>query len=135
MELENRIHSKTFVLIAAATALLLLPQVATSRITVNTVEPSAELSKQGRRAEVGVLLGCDTVQRARPRVTLTQRSEERSALAQGTRRVRCTTEQTQFSVKATARRESRFTPGEATACILALTADDARQWCKGITLE
>jgi hypothetical protein len=126
---------KTLVLIAAAAAILLLAQVAAARISVNTVEPSAELSKQGRRAEVGVLLGCDTVQGARLRVTLTQRSEERGALAQGRRRVRCTTEQTRFPVKATARRRSRFTRGEATACILALTADDARQWCKEITLE
>jgi hypothetical protein len=35
--------------------------------------------------------------------------------------MRCTTEQTRFPVKAKARRESRFTPGEATACILAPT--------------
>lgn len=122
-------------LMVTAAALLALPEAATSRITVNTVEPTAEISKQGARAEVGVLLGCDTVQRVRLRVTVTQRAEDRGSVAQGRRGVRCTTEQERFPVKVEARRQSRFAPGEATACVLALTADDARQWCKDITLE
>jgi hypothetical protein len=128
--------SKELVLIVAAAAVLLaLTEAATARIASNTVEPTAGISKQGARAEVGVLLGCDTVQRARLRVTVTQRSEDRGSVAQGRRRVRCTTEQERFPVKVEARRQSRFEPGEATACVLALAADDARQWCKDITLE
>lgn len=70
----------------SAGRLLMLPQLAASKIITNTVDRTAELSKQGRRAEVGVLLGCDTIQRARLRVTLAQHS---GALAQGRRRAAC----------------------------------------------
>ena len=47
----------------------------------------------------------------------------------------CTTELTQFAVKTKARRQARLDAREATVCVLALTADDARQWCKDIVLE
>ena len=123
---------KKLVVIAAGMALLALPQVAAPRVASNTIEPTAELSKQGRRAEVGVLLRCDREQRARLRVSVTQHS---GAFAQRKRKVRCTTEQQTFKVKARARRKIDLAPGDATVCVLALTRDDARQWCKDITLE
>jgi hypothetical protein len=123
---------KRFILLAVVAALLALPQLATSRVAANTVEPTAALSKQGRRAEVGVLLTCDKTQRARLRVTVTQHL---GAFAQGRRKARCTTAQQRFAVKAKARRKIDLAPGDATVCVLALTRDDARQWCKDITLQ
>ena len=111
---------------------LIVPAVAQSAITGNTVDDSGALSAEGRRGAIGVLLACDTVQLARVRVTVTQRS---GALAQGTRNVRCTTERKRFAVNAKLRSKTRLEAGEATVCVLARTADDARQWCKDITLE
>ena len=78
-----------------------------------------------------VLLGCDRLQRVRLRVTLTQRG--RDAVAEGRGTVRCTTEPGRFPLRARASR--RLVPGEATACVLASTRDDARQWCKRVTLS
>jgi hypothetical protein len=80
---------RKLVLVAAGAALLALPPAAASRITVNTVEPTAEVSEQGRPAEVVVLLGCDRPQRARLRVTVTQSFEaaRRAALAPRRRKI------------------------------------------------
>ena len=125
------------ILIGAGVVVLLLPAVATSRIASNTLEPAATLSKKGLRAEAGVLLGCDREQRARVRVTVTLEgdAEGPGAVAQGRRTVACTTEQKRFGLKVTARANRRLVAGEAIACALAVTSDDARQWCKEITLE
>lgn len=126
---------KRFVLIVAAAtlpALLALPQLASSRVVSNSVAATAELSQQGRHAEVGVLLACDRDQKAKLQVSVSQRS---GAFAKRKRKVSCATAQQRFAVKATLRSPIRLEPGEATACVLALTRDDAVQWCKDITLE
>lgn len=123
---------KRFVLIVAAAALLALPQLASSRVVSNTVAATSELSRQGRSAEVGVLLACDRDQKAKLQVSVSQRS---GAFAQRKRKVSCAAAQRRFAVKATLRGRIRLEPGEATACVLALTRDDAVQWCKDITLE
>jgi hypothetical protein len=116
---------------AGAAALLIAPAAAIGAISSNTVAPVATLAGDGERVTATVLLGCDRLQRARLRITVTQRG--RDALAESRRTVRCTTEPGRFAVRAHASR--RLVPGEATACVLALTRDDARQWCKQVTLS
>ena len=122
-------------LLMATVACLALAQVAMASMTSNTVKSTAELSQQGTRAEVGVLLRCDEPQRASLRVTLTQRSADGRAVADGKRSVDCTTATRTFAVKAEAREDDRFEDGKATACVLAVTKDDVRQWCKEISLD
>lgn len=124
---------KRIVLVIAASAALVAPQqTAGARVTLNTIEPTATLLKGGTRAQVGVVLGCDTIQRAQLRVSVTQSPQ--AAYAEGKRGVLCTTATKVFDVVAQLQRRNRLVPGPATACVLALSDDDAKQWCKDIQL-
>jgi hypothetical protein len=106
---------------------------ALASMTANTTDPTVTVAKKGRQVGVTVLLGCDRVQSTRLRVTVTQR-EGGGAVAQGRKNVRCTTDVGRFALQTKARGKRRFEPGNATACALAVTNDDARQWCKDVTL-
>jgi hypothetical protein len=99
-------------------------------MTSNTIDSTATVAKKGRQVQVTVLLGCDRVQNARVRVTVTQPD---GALAQKGKKVRCTTTTGNFPLKAKARGRHRFA-GLATVCAVGLTSDSARQWCKDVTL-
>lgn len=120
---------------AAVSLALAIPTLALAAMATNTVERKAKLGGDGERAKVGVLLGCDQAQSARLKVTLTQGSAEGQAraLGRGGGKVDCETEDTVFPVAVTARKGS-FAAGKATACVLALTDDDARQWCAEVKL-
>jgi hypothetical protein len=100
-------------------------------LSTNTIDSTATVAKKGRQVQVTVLLGCDRVQNARVRVTVTQPD---GALAQKGKKVRCTTTTGNFPLKAKARGRHRFAAGLATVCAVALTNDSARQWCKDVTL-
>ena len=119
-------------LVVAGVVLAAFAPNALSAMTANTIEAEAELSNKGRLAELDVILACDRAQRARVRVTLSQRG---GAFAKGRRRVRCTTEDSTFPVKTRLRSRTRLAPGPATACVLVRSRDDAHQRCKTITLE
>ena len=124
---------KKIVLVATLTAALGvgLLQIATAAITGNTIESTAALARHGTGAEVGVLLACDETQRTWLRVTVNRGGSP--AVAEGRASIVCTNELTRFGVDVH-RRHARLTEGAATACVLAVTSDDSRQWCKEITL-
>jgi hypothetical protein len=96
----------------------------------NTIDSAGTLAKQGRQATVTVLLECDRVQTVRLHVTLSQES----TVAERCLAVRCGTDLGRFPVAAQARDRDRFEEGPATACAVAEAQDDARQWCKDVTL-
>lgn len=118
-------------LVTIGLAAAVAPGVALGAMSNNTLESEAALSGNGHKATVTALLTCDQGQRARLRLTVTQ--EGRRVVAQGRRKLRCTTEAGQFPLQVRTR-GGRLEAGEATACALAVTRDDTRQWCKDITL-
>lgn len=107
---------------------------ALAALSTNTVERDVEREGATRRVKVVVLLGCDRVQRARLRVTLTQGPPD-AVVAQGRRTIRCVGETRRFPVRVTPRRGEGLTTGAATACVLATTHDDARQWCRKVRVK
>ena len=109
-----------------------VPGAALAAMTNNTLETEAALSENGHRATVTALLSCDQAQRARLRITVTQPG--RRVVAQGSRKLRCTTEAGQFPLRVKAR-GGQLEAGKATACALAVTRDDTRQWCKDVSLS
>ena len=119
------------VLVAVGIAVAAVPGAAFGTLTSNTLKSEATLSGNARKATVTALLTCDEAQRARLRVTVTQR--QRRVVAQGRRKLRCTTEAGRFPLRVRAR-GGQLVPGDATACALAVTRDDTRQWCKDVTL-
>jgi hypothetical protein len=120
-------------LIAVTAGALLIAGTATAlaAITNNTIDSTATVAKKGRQVRVTVLLGCDRVQNARVRVTVTQAD---GAFAQKVKKVGCTTATGNFRLRAKARGPHRFAAGSATVCAVALTSDSAKQWCKDVTL-
>ena len=118
-----------------AIAVLAVAAPAAARVTLNTVAPKAKLGADGERAKPRVLLACDRSQEATLKVTLTQGSAryQARALGRGNERVLCVAQQSAFGVVVTAKKGS-FAPGKATACVVALTDDDSRDWCVRVKL-
>lgn len=119
-----------------AIAALIVPALATGAIGGDRkVDPNAKLGGGGERVKVKVLLSCDQAQAAKLKVTVTQGSDtgHERALGRGGEKVDCTIEDAGYRIVVSAR-EGRFVPGKATACVLALTDDDARQWCAAVKL-
>lgn len=123
---------KRLLLITMGTIALAGAGTALAAISSNTIDPTATIGKKGREVAATVLLGCHRSQPARLRVTVTQTG--RAAVAQKRKKVSCTTAAGSFRLKAKARGRRRFSAGAATVCALAVTSDDARQWCKDVTL-
>lgn len=126
---------KTF-LSAALIAALAVPVLALATMTSNTVKPRAKLAGEGAAAKVKVLLACDTDQSAKLKVTLTQGSDHglERAFGRGAKEVECGMADEVYRVRTEAKKETVFAKGKATACVLALTDDDARQWCVEVKL-
>jgi hypothetical protein len=101
-------------------------------MTGNTIDSVGALAKEGRQAGVTVLLTCDRAQTVRLQVTVSQGST--GTVAERRLAVRCGTEPGRFPVAAQARAQDRFEEGAATACAVAEAQDDARRWCKEVTL-
>jgi hypothetical protein len=122
---------KRSLLIATAAVLVLQATSASSGLLPNTFDSTATVSKKGHQVDVTARFRCDRSQKARLRVTVTQAG---GAVAQKQRNLSCTTEPGSFPLNTEARGRHRFAPGLATACALAVTSDDAKQWCKDVTL-
>ena len=119
-------------LVVTAALLVAMTATALGAITSNTIDSTATVGKKGRQVQVTVLLGCNRTQNARLRVTVNQTGKP--AVANKRKRVSCTTATGSFPMKAKARGKRRFSAGAATVCVLAVTSDDSRQWCKDVTL-
>ena len=118
--------------IAAAT------QLASAGVSVQTMDPTATLSRDGRTVRVTGPIGCNQVERIKIVTRVTQR--ETAAHGVGTSEAACptgTAGRWSATVKATGR--YRFVPGEAEGVALAITRKggrrtDAHQWLKALTL-
>ena len=127
---------RKLLLTCIAMAALAAPGLAPASIMIGAVKPKAQLSGDGERARVKVFFACDHEQSARLKVTVSQGSanEQERALGTGRETIACGTEQSTSPV-AVRVRKGTFAPGKATACVLALTSDDARQWCVEVKLR
>jgi hypothetical protein len=123
---------KGLLLVMTGAFLVATTGTALGQLTTNTIDSTATVAKKGRQVQVTVLLGCNRAQNARLRVTVNQTG--RPAVAQKRKKVSCTTATGSFPLKAKARGKRRFSAGAATVCVLAVTGDDSRQWCKDVTL-
>ena len=103
-----------------------------ARIMINTINPVATLTDDGRHVVLTGPIRCDGDQPADLRLTVTQRAT--GAMAEGTGRIECTTGVKQWEVRAATQGKARFAEGDAVAVGLAITgtgrgdADDAHQW-------
>jgi hypothetical protein len=126
----------------AATLLILggalLAGTSFARVAVNTIDPVAVVSVDGRNVVLTGPLACDQNQTADLRVTLTQRTT--GAVASGRIFFPCSTTTQQWEVEVRAKGRESFAPGEAAAVALARTvigggaSDDAHQWLVNIIL-
>ena len=123
---------KRLLVVTAAGLLVVGVATALGSVVIGAFDSTATVAKNGRQVHVTVTLGCDRIQNARLRVTVTQTGK--AAVAQKRKKVACTNATGSFPLKAKARGRHRFAAGAATVCALAVTSDDARQWCKDVTL-
>ena len=123
--------------VLAAVAGVFVAGTAFARITVNTIDPVALVTHQGRQLVVTGPVACDRIEWVDQRVTVTQRAT--GAVAEGRVRFVCSTGQQQWEVHAAAHGNEVFAPGPATAVAVAVSgsgggATDAHQWLVNITL-
>jgi hypothetical protein len=117
-----------------------LAPLAFAKITLNTVDPLATVSHNGRHIRVTGPLSCDQTQPVSMRVTVTQRST--GAVAEGYTTFIGTIVSQQWTVHARTKGQKSFEPGPAVVVALAQSkvipgaggADDAQQWLVNITL-
>ena len=112
--------------------------VAYAKIVINTIDPVATVSDNGRRIVLTGPLQTDVVERIYLRVTVTQRTT--GAVAEGIAILRGTGALQHWEVQARTRGKATFEPGPATAVAIGVTSDrgqtsDAHQWLVNITLE
>ncbi len=128
-------------LVAAAMVMtlmgVLIARTAFAGIQVNTINPAAIVTGNGRHLLVTGPITCTAGERAYIRVTVTQRAT--GAVAEGHTLVRCTGDIQQWEVRASTKGRETFGEGPAVAVALAGTtaggaATDAHQWLVGITL-
>ena len=109
-----------------------------ARITFNTVDEVATVSRNGRHLIVTGPLSTDQTQPVELRVTVTQRST--GAVAEGYTRFTGTTAEQQWHVRAATLGFRGFEPGPAVVVALARSygapgrPDDAQQWLVEVTL-
>ena len=116
---------------------LLATSPAIAKVLVNTIDPTATLSDDGRHLVVTGPIACTTGERAFQRVTVTQRAT--GASAEGVTQIVCTGSVQQWVVHATTQGREAFAAGAATAVGFARTTDrgqttDAHQWLVPIAL-
>src|SRR5262245_12633955 len=92
---------------------ILVAPLAYARIAINTIDPTATLSDNGRKILVTGPIQTDVVEKIYLRVTVTQRTT--GAVAQGIAILRGTGELQQWEVRAKARGKASFEAGPATA--------------------
>jgi hypothetical protein len=132
-------HAKYFVLPAMVITLASVCTVpmAFAGLAVNTIDPVAIVTDDGRHIIVTGPIECTESERAYLQVTVTQRST--GAVAQGRTRITCTGDTQQWEVHAALQGNETFQAGPATAVALAHTTSsgettDAHQWLVDITL-
>jgi hypothetical protein len=108
-----------------------------ARITLNTIDPVAIVTDNGRHIIATGPIACTESQRAYLRVTVTQRST--GAVAEGRTLITCTGDTQQWEIHASTQGKEAFEEGPATAVAIARTTDrgdtdDAHQWLVAITL-
>jgi len=108
-----------------------------ARIVINTIDPVAIVTDNGRHLIVTGPIECTESQKGYLHVTVTQRST--GAVAEGRTMITCTGATQQWEIHAAAQGNEAFTEGLATAVGLARTtdrgaADDAHQWLVNVTL-
>ena len=135
-----RRHLKTLVSGAIILTLLgvVVAPVAYAKIVINTIDPVATVSDNGRRIVLTGPIQTDVVERIFLRVTVTQRTT--GAVAEGIAILRGTGALQHWEVQAKTRGKASFEAGPATAVAIGITGDrghttDARQWLVNITLE
>lgn len=128
-------------LVSAAVVLTLagifVAPMAFARITMNTIDPLAIVTDNGRQIIVTGPVACTAGERAYHRVTVTQRST--GAVAEGRTLINCTGDIQQWEVHASTQGKETFEEGPATAVGVARTTargetTDAHQWLVDITL-
>lgn len=123
--------------LASVLAGLFAASVAFAKISMNTIDPVAVVSDDGRHLFVTGPVECTVGERSRLRVTVSQRST--GAVAEGRTFDTCTGGAQQWEVEASILGKARFEEGPATAVAIAVTSDrgeatDAHQWLVNITL-
>ena len=123
--------------IAAAVIAGLAAPAAFARIIVNTIDPTAVVTDDGRQLIVTGPIGCTSGERAFLHVTVTQRTT--GAIAEGDTRVVCSGQSQQWEIHAAAQGDETFEEGAATAVALGRTTarrvtSDAHQWLVEVTL-
>ena len=106
-------------------------------IALNTINPLAIITDDGRHLIVTGPLACTDSERAFLHVTVTQRAT--GAVAEGHTRLLCTGETQHWEVHAVIRGHATFQEGPATAVAVGRTllrgeATDAHQWLVDVTL-
>ena len=132
-------HMNCLVLAAIVMALVGvgIASMAFAGIALNTIDPVAVVTDNGRHIIVTGPIACTEGQRAYLRVTVTQRVT--GAVAEGRTLITCTGDTQQWEVFASTQGNETFQEGPATAVALARTTDrgdtdDAHQWLVEITL-
>jgi hypothetical protein len=125
--------------LGALVAGLLMPRPTLAVMSSNTIDPTAYLANNGRRAHVSGPIACEAGEQLHLNIVVKQ--ESTGATAKGKLVTFCTGEIQQWSIRVTARGATPFEPGPATACASAFTRErgritDTREWCRadGITL-
>src|SRR5205085_2396434 len=122
--------------IAAGAAVLAGNQPAIARIIVNTIDPTAHISANGRIAEGAALIACTEGQRVEIDLTFTQGDVTGEGRTQGD----CTGVLTRYPIRVVAYGPSDFQPGHAEACASAVNTEHAkvdgtRHWCRADGVE
>jgi hypothetical protein len=123
--------------VAYVAVIAVLTEPAAARIVINTIDPVAAVTDDGRHVVVTGPLTCTPGERAFLHVTVTQR--ETGAIAEGNTTVRCTGNSGQWEAHVTVRVGAAFQQGPATAVASARTrthneVTDSHQWLVNIML-
>jgi len=139
LDIKSKAALKRELLVVAlmATTMIALPASASAGVVLNTIDREAILGAGGRVAVTGPLR-CSGVERARIRVTVSQRTT--GAVAEGRWRGLCRrTTKTWTATRFVPHGAAMFKTGTAQVCALAVTRraerpTDAKQWCRRIKL-
>ena len=86
------------------------------------------------RIAVGVFLRCEPTRQVAVRLTLSAVANGRVTVLGGHERVTCAPQRQGFAVRTVARDGRAAPAGRARACALAVTTNDARQWCRNVVI-
>ena len=130
-------HRLPLAVIGVSLAFLLFAPLTFARIVLNTIDPIATVTDNGRHIVVTGPLTCTRGEQAFLEVTVTQRPT--GAVAEGRSRVICTGNSQQWEVHAATQGQASFAEGPAIAVAIGRTANrgeitDAHQWLVNVTL-